>query len=299
MGAQPQLRAYLALGLGILIIGSSAILIRLANAPGVVTAFYRMGIAAAVMAPPFYRHIRRRALVGKEPLPKKGLWIAALAGGFFALDLAFWASGVMLSGAASPTLLANTAPLWVGLGAWLIFGERQRRLFWLGLGLAMLGATIVLGQELARALDFGLGTFLGLLAAIGYGAYQLTTQRGRALLDTLSFFWISAFSASLCLLLLVAILGEPLVGYSNFTYLNFLAIGLVVQVVGWLVINYAQGFLPAAIVAPTLLIQPLITAILAGLLLGETFTVWHILGGAAVLAGVFSVHRSRFSRLPS
>ncbi len=87
MGAEPQLRAYLALGSGILIIGSSAILIRLANDQGVVTAFYSMGIAAAVMSLPFYRHMRSRVLAQKGPLPVKGLWIAVLAGAFFALEL--------------------------------------------------------------------------------------------------------------------------------------------------------------------------------------------------------------------
>jgi drug/metabolite transporter (DMT)-like permease len=289
MNTKTPLQAYLALGIGVVILGFSAIFIRLANAPGIVSAFYRVGIAAVVMAVPFYRRVRS----GKSQLTRRGVWIALLAGLFFGIDLALWASGIMLGGATTPTLMANTAPIWVGLGAWLLFGERQGHLFWIGLALATFGATIVLGQDLLRSFDFGIGTFLGLLAAISYGAYQLATQRGRANLDTLSYFWLTALSSAGFLLILVVILGLPLAGYSTSTVLIFLALGLVIQVGAWQTINYAQGYLPASIVATTLLGQPLLTAFWAALLLGESFSFWHILGGIAVLAGVFIVHRSR------
>jgi drug/metabolite transporter (DMT)-like permease len=57
-------------------------------------------------------------------------------------------------------------------------------------------------------------------------------------------------------------------------------------------INYAQGYLPASIVSPTLLGQPVVTAIVAAILLGEQFTTWQIVGGILVLLGVYLVHRS-------
>jgi len=69
--------------------------------------------------------------------------------------------------------------------------------------------------------------------------------------------------------------------------------GILVQCLGWMSINFAQGHIPAAIVAPTLLAQPVMTAILSAIFLGETFTAWHLLGGGLVLVGVFTVHRSR------
>ena len=53
----------------------------------------------------------------------RGVGIAALGGLFFAGNLAFWASGVLLSGATNPTLLLNTAPLWVGLGAVILWED--------------------------------------------------------------------------------------------------------------------------------------------------------------------------------
>ena len=285
---KPILRAYLALGVGIVTLGFSAIFVRWAEAPGVVTSFYRVAIAALVMAWPFYRRVRR--LGG---LPRRGAWIALLGGLLFAADLALWATGVMMSGATNPTLLANTAPLWVGLGALIFFRERLTLKFWSGLLLAMAGTVFILGLDSLRAATLGIGTLFGLLAGIFYGGYLLITQVGRRSLDSLTYFWLAAASSTASLFVLCVILRQPLTGYPAITFLNFLAVGLITQVLGYLTINYALGYLPASVVSPTLLGQPVVTALLAGRLLGEELSAWQLVGGVAVLVGVFIVHRSR------
>lgn len=283
----PQ-RAYLALGFGILAIGLSPIFIRWANAPGVVSMFYRTGIAALALAWPFAQRVRK---AGR--LPRAGIWMAVLGGLFFAADLAAWSSGVMLSGATNPTLLANTAPVWVGLGAMLFFKEELNWKFWAGLLLALAGAILILGLDGAKAANAGLGSLLGLAAAIFYGGYFLFTQKGRESLDALSYFWIAALTTTIILFFASLGLGHSIIDYPLTSYINFLFMGLLVQVVGWMAITYAQGYLPASIVAPTLLIQPAIAGIAAVPLLGEALAPLQVLGGLAVLAGVLSVHRSR------
>jgi drug/metabolite transporter (DMT)-like permease len=284
----PKLRPYFALGVAVLVLGFSGIFVRWANAPGPVTSFYRMAIATMLVTPAFLRKLR-----SIRPLPARGVFFAVLGGVFFAADLGAWASGVMLSGATNPTLLANTAPLWVGLGSLLLFREKLNRRFWLGLLLAMGGAALVLGMDALRETTIGLGTLLGLLAGFFYGGYILITQRGRETLDSLTYFWISAASSSVCLLLLTVALRQPLSGYSSTTYWNFLAMGLITQMIGYLAINFALGHLPSTQVSPTLLGQPVVTSLLALPLLGEALRTWQIMGGAAVLLGVYLVHRSR------
>jgi len=286
----PERRATIALIIGLLSIGFSAIFISVADAPGTVSAFYRMAIASVLVAFPFFRHKRSQS----SSLPGLGIRYAVVGGLLFALDVSLWATGITLSGPTTPTLLANTAPLWVGLGAMIIFHERLKPIFWVGLAIAMVGALLVLGAGFSEGPEFGLGAFLGLLAAFFYGAYYLVTQRGRVYLDTLSYFWITTFTAAITLLIINAILGNTLVGYTLETILAFLGLGIIAQTLGWLAINYAQGYLPASIVAPTLLGQPVVTAIIAVLLLGETFTAGQILGGILVLIGVYVVHRSRW-----
>lgn len=285
--SRDKLLAYLTLFVGLIAIGFSAIFVRQAGVPGTVASFYRMAIPTGILAAPAIKRLRERKRSG-PPLR----W-AVLGGFVFALDLSFWASGVVISGATIPTLLANTAPVWVGLGALLFFREELPRKFWFGLAIALLGTALVLGLESLRSMSLDLGALLGLLAGIFYAAYFLITQLGRKSLDVLSYFWVSGVSATVALFIFNLLLSQPMWGFTSKTYFNLLALGLISQGVGLLAINYVQGFLPATIVSTTLLGQPVVTALLAGPLLGEKLQPAQIVGGAAVLLGVYIVHRRR------
>lgn len=282
---------YLGLTVGVLSLGFSAIFVRVAAAPGPVVNAYRMGIATLLLGFPFAWSVNRR----EGRLPREGIKYAVLGGVFFSIDLMLWSTGVVLSGATNPTLMAYTAPLWVGLGAALFLGERRGKTFWLGVFVALAGCVLILGHDSLRSTEFGLGTFLGLAGSFFYGGYFLFSQKGRRYLSSLPFFWIVVASATVMLLLSTWIFGYRLTGYNQKTYLNFVALGIVVQVIGWLAINYAQGYLPAAVVSPTLLGQPVVTAILAGPLLGERLHGLQVVAGAVVLIGVYMVHRSDFT----
>jgi drug/metabolite transporter (DMT)-like permease len=226
-------------------------------------------------------------------VPRRGAAFALLAGMFFGLDMAFWSTGITISGATNPTLMANTAPAWVGLGALIFMGERLNRRFWGGLVLALVGAAIILGVDGLRDFRFGVGSFYGLVAGVFYGAFFLLAQRGRVHIDSVRFFWFSVLGSALVLFLIALLRGFSFVDYPASTFAILLVYGLVVQGLGWFAINYAQGFLPATIVSPTMLGQPVLTAILAALLLGEMFTPLQLLGGAAIMAGIYTVHWSR------
>ena len=176
--------AYLALSVGLIAIGFSAIFVRQADVPGTVASFYRMAIPTIILAAPAIKRLRERKWYGPP------LFWAVIGGLAFTLAIAFWASEVVLSGATIPTLLANTAPVWVGLGALLFFREELPRKFWFGLAIAFLGTSLVLGLESLGAISFDLGAFLGLIAGIFYAAYFLITQIGRKSLDVLSYFWV-------------------------------------------------------------------------------------------------------------
>jgi drug/metabolite transporter (DMT)-like permease len=85
----------------------------------------------------------------------------------------------------------------------------------------------------------------------------------------------------------------PITGYPLQSYLAFIGAALVSQAGGYLAVGYALGHLPASLVAPTMLGQPVVTALLAIPLLGESLTSSQVIGGAAVLAGIYIVHTSR------
>jgi len=260
-----------------------------ANAPGPVIGFYRIGIAALLLLPVFiYRKIKYRVR-----LPWAILLFPILGGILTALDHGTWNSSLRYTSAANATLLGNTAPLWVALFAWLVLRERLKGLFWVGLAFALGGAVIVLGSDFLRHPSIGMGDLLAITAGVFYAGYFIVTERGRQKLDTLSYVWLVDVIAALTLLAISLAMRMPLTGYPTQTYMAFLGAALISQVGGYLSIGYALGHLPASVVSPTLIGQPVVTALLAIPLLGEALRTEQWLGGLVVLVGIYLVHRSR------
>lgn len=291
----PIWRVYLILAAGIVCIAFSAIFTRWAAVPGTVSAFYRLAIATAALAVPFARTtvhtMPRGGAIARKPVSWRVWALAAGAGIFFALDLALWNTSLFLTPAATATLLGNDAPLIVGLGALLLFRERLGPIYWLGLAVALAGMIVIVGPDVLTRSQLGAGDALALAAGASYGGYMLATQRVRVHLDTLSSLWMAGASGAVLLLLYHLARHEALWGFSGRTYVMLLALGLVIQVGGWLAINYALGHLPASIVSVTLLAQPVLTALFAVPLLGEPLSLDQMLGGAVALVGIYLVNR--------
>jgi drug/metabolite transporter (DMT)-like permease len=279
---------YAALIIGVLALGFSALFVRWANAPGPVVGFYRIGLSTVFLVPFFVIRRRTGAAINRVIL------IFPILGGILtALDHGFWNTSVNFTTAANATLLGNTAPLWVAFFAWLVWKERLKAAFWIGLLLTLAGAAIVLGTDFLTHPTFGVGDLLAMTAGIFYAGYFLVTQRGRAHWDTLSYIWIVGLISSLCLLAISLGFGMPITGYPVQSYLAFLGAALVSQTGGYLAVGYALGHLPASLVAPTMIGQPVVTALLAIPLLGESLQASQVLGGIAVLVGIYLVHTSR------
>lgn len=282
-------KAYLALFGGLSFMCFAAIFVRISHAPGIVTTFYRMLIGSVILLVPFLLSLRKAGY----SLKGRGILFAVLGGICFGCDMALWSTGVVLSNASIPTLTANLAPLWVGFGSMLIFRKKVNPGFWVGLFIAINGMVFLTRQDLTQNINIRIGALLGLGAGMFYGIFYLVSERGRKLLNTIQFLSIFTFTSAIVLGIFVFIFSYPLTGYDRNTYLVFLGIGVIVQVFGWFLINYAQGYLPATTVAPILLGQPVLTFFLAMILLKERLSLLHLAGGVIVVAGIYLVHYSR------
>ncbi len=292
MSSQPSLlKAYAALFAGLVIIGFSAILIKSADAPGVVTAFYRVGRASVVLIVPFLSRWQQ-----VKQLTKKALLMPILGGVAFGIDTAMWSWGIELSNATIPTLMANMAPIWVGIGAWLVFKEHQKRGFWMGLSITITGTFLMAWQSFSQSDGLFAGIVISLIAGIFYGIYHLFTQQGRSLMSTLLYLSISSFAAAATTGIAVFISPYSFIGYTDTTWYIWLVYGIGVHVGGWALINYSQGHLKATTVSPTLLGQPVITAIAAFFILHEALSSWQIIGGTIVIGGIYLVNITRLKR---
>jgi len=283
----PTFLPYLALAVGILSLSLSAMFVRWAEAPGPVTGFYRVFFAACILTPFIvYRHRK------KPPAQKPRLLFPLIAGIATALDFAFWNTAATYTTAANVTLIGHTAPLWVALAGLLFFGERLKGDFWLGLVLAMSGAAIIVGSDFLLHPHLGFGDLLALISSFFFAAYYLATERGRRSFDAPTYAWLMALLAAASLFVINLVLGYPLWGYSAQTWLAFLVAAVVAQLLGYLSVTFALGHLPASIVSPTMIGQPVMTALLAIPLLAEVPTISQLAGGVIALTGIYLVNQA-------
>jgi drug/metabolite transporter (DMT)-like permease len=281
------LPAYLALIAGIICTSWSAIFVRWTDIPGTASAFYRMLIPAVVLLP---THFLNR---GRPRVNTRTLAIIGLGGLFFALDLAFYNTSILRTSAANATFLGNNTPIVVGLLSWLIFRQKPRLAFWLGLLLALGGTLVIVWADLARHMRFGIGDAMSLTAAACFAVYLMVTERVRTSIGTLEFLRLAMISSTLALLIINLLMGTSLQVPHGRTLWAVVGLGLFTQLGGYLALTYALGHLPATITSISLLAQGPLTAVLATILLSEPLTVPQIIGGSLVLSGVGLAHRQR------
>jgi len=283
--AKPKMLPYIALISGILALSLSSLFVRWADAPGAVTSFYRMAVAAVVLVPFFFKQS-----VAKRQFDRRWLFLPLIGGLFTAFDHATWATAINFTRVANATLMNNLAPLWVALVAFIFWREKLKAGFWLGLLLAIGGATVVLGSDFIARPQLNQGNLLAVGSSFFYAAYFLTTQRGREHFSTLSYVFLITATCSLVLFFINLGMGNPFTGFSTATYLSFLGAGLISQVVGYFSIGYALGHLPASVVSPTMIAQPVLTALMAIPLAGEPLVAAQWVGGLVVLTGIYLVN---------
>jgi drug/metabolite transporter (DMT)-like permease len=279
--------AYGALGIGIFSLSFSAMFVRWAHAPGPVTAFYRLLFSIFLLLPFFLPRLKTN-----RSIKSWSIVFPLLAGICTACDLGLWTASLSYTTAANATLLGNTAPLWVALGTWLILRQKLSLAFWRGLGITLLGATLIMGTDFVLHPRFGVGDAMALSTGFFYGGYFLFTERSRTRFDPIIHIWLVGVGASFSLFVVNTILQYPLSGYPTQTWFVFLATTIVSQLIGYMFLAYVLGHLPASVVSPTMILQPIITTLLAIPLLGEIPNIWQGIGGAIALIGIFVVNES-------
>lgn len=288
LGSRPSLPPALVLAVAVLAVSTGAIFARLATeAPALVIAAYRTGLATLVLLPIAWR----RAGGEIRALPARERRLALGAGFFLALHFATWISSLDYTTVASSVVLVSTTPIWVGLLTPLLSSDRLNRLTIMGILLSVIGGIVISAGDFRIGGQALLGDALALAGAISAALYLLIGRRLRQSLSLIGYVVLCYGSAALMLLALLALLGLPLVGFSNETYLWLVALALVPQLIGHSSYNWALGFFSASLIAVSLLGEPIGSTILAYLVLGESVTSLTLVGGAVILLGIYFAAR--------
>lgn len=286
--SKPAIKPYLGLAIGIVAVSFASIFIRLAEAPSLVIAASRLTIASLILAPV--------ALVrGREELralTRGDLQLALLSGLFLGLHFATWISSLEYTSVASSVVFVSTSPMFVGLASHFLLKERVSRPMFAGIAVSVLGGMIV-GYG-----DFGLGAselfgdFLALAGAVAVSGYLLVGRRLRPHLSLLSYIFMVYTTAAVFLIVLCLAMGHSFSGYPQQTYLMFVLLAAVPQIIGHSSYNWALKYLPATFVGVGTLGEPVGSSILAYFILRETPTLVKIGGGVLILAGIYVSSRA-------
>jgi len=269
----------LSLALGILCISLSPIFVKLADASPVVCAFYRIFFGLIFLVP--YCLVKQNLKVERKDL------VLALVGGLvFAADITLWNLSLKMISATVSTLLANLAPVWVGLISYFLFRKKVEKSFWIGTGVAIAGMLVLVGLREVLHLQFGLGFLFAVVASMLYAIYILITKNILERMGTITFMFYNMLAALGFLFIICLINNDTLINYPTSDWLYFAGMGIICQLLGWLLINYAIKFIESTRVTVTLLSQTVVAAVFAAFMLHEVLNMHEVVGSLIVLAGI-------------
>ncbi|MEW6662055.1 MAG: DMT family transporter [Bacillota bacterium] len=285
----PAINPYAVLVLAVITCSFGSLFARLAEAPPIIVAFYRIGLTTVILGPVAWVTCRKEIL-GLNP---RELLIAAASGLFLALHFYTWITSLYFTTVASSTVLVSTHPLFVVAGSYLFLKEKVSAQALIGSILAI-GGCVIIGLG-----DFALGgkAFLGdMLAVAGAGfvaAYFVIGRGLRRKLSLLSYVVVVYSTCSLVLLFIALTTNAPLYPYPPETWALFLALAVVPTIGGHTLFNWVLGHLPAPVVSVSILGEPVVASILAVLFLAESPTLQQAAGGAIIIIGMLRFFLSK------
>ena len=249
--------------------GFGGILAALAYAPGVVLAFYRLWLGAALLLAVLYSRGRRLSwsLLGAT-------W---LGGVLLAGDMAMFYCAVKSTSIVDVSVIGACQPALVMVVSRRLFDERLSRWDVTWILLAMTGvclAAIAPGVGNRHAL---VGDALALGSMVSFSAYWMVSKRAREACGTLEYTSGVTLIAALAITVVVLALRQPLGRIEAGDWL-WIVLMVTVPGSGHLVMNWAHRFVDASISSAVSCLSPLVAALAAIPLLGQDLSALQVVG---------------------
>ena len=282
-------RALSALVAGGFLLGCSPILVRISELGPIATAFWRLALALV----PLVLLFARSGASGPLPSTAAEHLTAALPGIFLGGDLATWHLSLHMTSVTNSTLLANMAPVVVTLVSWLFLRQRISGAFLAGLALSIAGVIVLNSAGVSKNSDSHLrGDAVALVAACFYAGYFIFLSRARTVFSTPVVMLWSTVAAAICVLPLALLFEHTFMPTTLAGWAVVLALGWLVHAGGQGLIAFSLAWLPPTFSSLTLLIQPVVAAVLAWIVLNEPLQGPQVVGGAIVIAGILLARRT-------
>jgi drug/metabolite transporter (DMT)-like permease len=275
------------------VVSTASILIRFAQAEGIPSltiAATRLGLAALVLLPLAF--VRTRSEIAR--LASRDLALTLASGALLAVHFWSWITSLEYTSVASSTVLVTTNPLWVGLASVVLLGEKLHAAAIGGLVLSLAGMLLTFAADTAAAMpapNAALGNALALVGAVSASGYLLIGRAVRGRMSLVAYVALAYASAAVLLCFAAPLSGAPLRGHTGAGWLFLILLAVGPQLIGHTTFNWSLRHLSATFVALAILGEPIGSAILAWLILGEGFSATQLTGFALLLAGIFLAGR--------
>ncbi|MGB3266421.1 MAG: DMT family transporter [Microcoleus sp.] len=293
--SQGKIWAIGTLSAALLAVSLAAIFIRLSEreiSPNA-TVFNRLWIATAVFGLWNGAKEARRRMSGAEVdegrsgYTLRDVMLLTAVGVVSSASLGFWAWSLSQTNVANSTVLRNLTPLFTTLGGWLLLGRRFDSRFLLGLVVALSGGIAIGIDDLQTAGDNFAGDIAAMLSAMFYAANLLIAEHLRTKFPATIILMWRCFIGSILVLPLVLLAGDRVFPYSWQGWLAVIALAVICQAFGQGLLIHSLGSLSSGFVAIFLLLEPVITAIIAGMLFSESLSLFNWFAFSVVLAGIY------------
>src|SRR6056297_2518974 len=278
--AENDIKIYIILAIGVFIISFSGIIIKVITAPPLIIAFYRVFLTSIFLTPLFLAKYRDSF--------KYFLYIRpAIVGFVLALHFYAWISAVHLTNVANAVIFIAIQPLFTLLMEYFFAREDVRKGAVAGVVFALIGSIIISFSDLYIILTRFYGDMLAVLAAFLAACYLFLGRSFRKKIKYIPYIYIVNTYCAFFLFIFVLISGGSFTGYSNISYFYIFLLALGPTLIGHSILNLSIRYVPATIVSLAILGEPIITTILALVILKETLTGATMVGGVLILYGIF------------
>lgn len=286
-GPSGRVLPYAVLATALVGVSFGSIFVRLAAAPALAIALWRMTLASAVVLP------AALASGGIRPATSgRAMALAAAAGGLLALHFGSWMTSLLFTSVANSVLLVNTAPIFVALLSWISGRDRPTSRTWAAVVLATAGAAVITSGGPSDATSL-IGNLLAVGGALAMAGYLLLAREAQRVLAYLPYVAVAYGTAAVVLWAAVLISGTQWHSFPPQTWAVLAAMAVVSQLVGHGGYNWSLRHLQAAFVSIALTGEPVLASLLAWWLLDEPIGARTALGGVLVLSGIVVAARAR------
>ncbi|KMJ58737.1 membrane protein [Bacillus sp. LL01] len=273
---------YVALAVGVVTVSTSAIFVKLADAPAGVIAFYRLLFSVIILLPIFlYKYVGEL-----KNITKRDWLFSGLAGVFLAFHFILWFESLNYTSVASSTVLVTLQPLFAFIGTYLFFQERLSKKAIISGIMAIVGSVVISWGDFRISGMALFGDILALVACALVTAYLLFGQDVRKRLSLITYTFIVYGFSSVTLFLYVLVMGDSFTGYASSDWGWFIMLAIFPTLLGHSFFNWAVKYISTNVISMSILFEPIGAAILAYFVLSEIVTWTQFSGGMLVMLSV-------------